>query len=77
MNQYTVLIEEHDDSEDAWLPLAPAENVENEGTAEELARWTADNDTMAAAGGWRVRVWDGPDADPSAPESACVNVERF
>lgn len=76
MSAYTVVIEELDESADTWLPLAPPENVDNEGTADEVARWTADNDTMSAAGTWRVRVWDGADADTDTPETATVNLER-
>jgi hypothetical protein len=77
VNEYTVIIEERDETGEAWLPLAPAENVTNEGTAEEVARWTADNDTMAAAGTWRVRVWESADADQDQPEAACSELERF
>jgi hypothetical protein len=76
MSEYTVLIEELDESADTWLPLAPPENVDNEGTADEVARWTAENDTMAVAGKWRIRVWDGADADADTPEAACVSLER-
>jgi hypothetical protein len=76
VNDYTVIIEERDDEAGTWLPLGPAENVTDEGTAEAVARWTADNDTMEAAGVWRVRVWDGADADPDTPETACAEVSR-
>jgi hypothetical protein len=75
VNDYTVIIEERDDA-GAWLPLAPPETVSDEGTADEVARWRAGNDTMAAAGVWRVRVWDGADADPDSPEASCVEIGR-
>jgi hypothetical protein len=77
MNEYTVIIEERDESTGTWEPLAPAENVTDEGTAEEVARFQAGNDTMAAAGNWRVRVWEGADADQSQPEAACSELDRF
>jgi hypothetical protein len=76
VNEYTVIIEERDEEADTWVALGPAENVSDEGTAEELARFTADNDTMEAAGLWRIRVWDGADADPDTPEDACVEIGR-
>jgi hypothetical protein len=50
--------------------------VTDEGTAEEVARWTATNQTMDAAGFWRVRVWEGADADQDKPEAACSELER-
>ena len=50
--------------------------MSDEGTAEEVARYTVDNDTMDAAGVWRVRVWDGADADPGTPETAVAEVSR-
>jgi hypothetical protein len=77
MNEYTVIVEAADDASDGWLPLAPAENVENEGSAEEVARYTADNHTMGGAGSWRARVWEGFDADVSTPEAALCEAERF
>jgi hypothetical protein len=77
VNEYTVIVEELDESADVWEPLAPAETVTNDGSAEEVARWTASNQTMAAAGNWRVRVWEGADADQDQPEAASSEVERF
>jgi hypothetical protein len=77
MNEYTVVVEAADETGDGWQPLAPAENVTNDGTADEVARWTADNHTMGGAGNWRVRVWDGADADQSTPEAASCEADRF
>ena len=76
MPDYTVLIEEHNDATDTWQALAPPENVTDDGTAEEVGRFRAGHDTNDAAGLWRVRVWEGADADLDQPEAACSELER-
>lgn len=64
-DQFTVLSEVP--GEPDWVPIFGApENIEFEGTAIELARSLVAGDP-ARGGQWRVRVWEGRDADISVP----------
>jgi hypothetical protein len=67
MPTYTVKIEASGDRE-IWQALAPAETVEDDGTAAEVAAFVAGNQTVAKSGVWRVRVWIGDDTgvEPAA-----------
>lgn len=74
MTTYTVKIEASGGN-GIWQAMAPAETIEDDGTAEELASFVAGNQTVAKSGTWRVRVWVGDDTgvEPAAeyerPES--------
>jgi hypothetical protein len=70
MTTYTVEIDASNTSGTIWQALAPAENVTDSGTAEDVARWTAANQTLADGTGWRVRVWEGADADTGTRPAA-------
>jgi hypothetical protein len=66
MSTYTVEIQAGGD--DIWQALAPAETVDTrewggDWTAEDVARTTADHQTLAEGTDWRVCVWIGADAD--------------
>jgi hypothetical protein len=65
MTTYTVEIQAGNEDGTIWQALAPAENVEAIGdeSAEDVAVWTAKNQTVADGGNWRVMVWDGADAE--------------
>lgn len=70
MSTYTVQIEGSADGQ-TWQAVHPAENVSDfDGTAQELADWTATNQTVADGETWRVRVWDGADADTGTEPTA-------
>jgi len=65
---YTVKIEASNEDGTIWQALEPAENIETTQwgptwTAEDVARATADNQTVAEGDRWRVLVWEGADAD--------------
>lgn len=66
---FTVQIEATSDGT-AWQAIAPSEIVEADlgETAQDVAEWTASNQTEADGDGWRILVWDGTDtsADPAA-----------
>jgi hypothetical protein len=70
MNEYTVLVEAGDADGTAWQALAPPDTTVGDSAAE-VARWTATNQDVAE-GHWRVRVWDGSNADTTADPSAEV-----
>jgi len=70
MNEYTVLVEAGDTDGADWQALAPPETTAGD-SATEVARWTAISQDVAE-GNWRVRVWDGADADISADPAAEV-----
>ena len=70
MNEYTVMIEAGDADGAEWQALAPPETALGD-SAVEVARWTATNQDVAE-GNWRVRVWEGSDADISADPAAQV-----
>ncbi len=70
MNEYTVMVEAGDADGREWLTLAPPSTTVGD-TAVEVARWTATNQDVAE-GNWRVRVWDGRNADISADPAAEV-----
>lgn len=65
---YTVKIEASNQDQDIWQALQPSENIETaqwgpDWTAEDVARTTADNQTVADGSNWRILVWLGADAD--------------
>lgn len=68
--EYTVVIEASDAEATIWQAVTPAENVTSGVTAHELATWTATNQNVATGTNWRVRVWEGHDADPHTPLAA-------
>lgn len=77
--EYTVLIETGSD-DGQWQATAPAETVDVRAwgpswTAEDVAIWAANNQTRSDAGRWRVRVWEGADADTSSDPAAVHEVE--
>ncbi|WP_045740853.1 hypothetical protein [Actinoplanes rectilineatus] len=63
MPTYTVVIEASNNDGTIWQALAPSETVEDDATAEDIAQWTASNQNIAEGNNWRVRVWNGADAD--------------
>lgn len=70
MPTYTVRIEASNSDGTIWQALAPAENVTEDATAAEIAEWTASNQDVAEGTGWRVRVWNGADADEHSEPAA-------
>lgn len=64
---YTVQAQVSVDNGAAWLSVYPTENVvvEWETPAAEVAEQVAANQQVADRGRWRVRVWDGLNADTS------------
>jgi hypothetical protein len=75
MGEYTVLIEAGAADWTDWQPLAPPQTTAGD-SAVEVARWTATNQDVEE-GNWRVRVWDGPDADTSGEPAAEVYSNAF
>jgi hypothetical protein len=69
MHEYTVLVEAGEADGD-WQALAPPSTTSGD-SAVEVARWTAMSQDVVE-GQWRVRVWDGADADTSAEPAAEV-----
>lgn len=57
--EYTVVVEASNEDRTVWQALAPAEALTSTDRAEDVARWTASNQTLAEGGHWRVRVWEG------------------
>ncbi len=77
MTEYTVEIQASNGDDIVWQALMLAENVETGAwgpnwSAEDVARWTADNQTITedALNGWRVCVWLGADADTGMEPAA-------
>ena len=70
MSEYTVLVEADDIDGIEWQAVAPPQTAVGD-SAVEVARWTATNQDVTE-GHWRVRVWDGADADTSADPAAEV-----
>jgi hypothetical protein len=70
MGEYTVLVEAGSTDGTDWQALAPPETAVGDG-ATEVARWTATNQDLAE-GHWRVRVWNGANADISLDPAAEV-----
>ena len=70
MSEYTVVVEAGDADGADWRPLAPPTTTPGD-SAVEVARWTATNQDVVE-GHWRVRVWDGADADTTADPAAEV-----
>jgi hypothetical protein len=69
--KYTTQIEGGNADGTIWQALDPAEMIEDEGTAQEVADWIAQNQTLAdSTTNWRVRVWEGHDADTSTEPAA-------
>ncbi len=68
--EFTVLVEAGDANGAEWQALAPPETTTGDSAAE-VARWTATNQDLIE-GHWRVRVWDGANADTSADPAAEV-----
>jgi len=69
MRDFTVLVEAGTDGGE-WLAVAPPQTTPGDSPAE-VARWTATEQDVTE-GSWRVRVWDGRDADTSAEPAAEV-----
>lgn len=69
---YTVEIEASNPDGTIWQALAPAETVTafNGETAEQVAAFAATNQDIADGDHWRVRVWEGRDADTGAEPAA-------
>lgn len=70
MPKYTVQIEASAADGTIWQALTPSENVESDDTAIEVAREVAYVQTVAEGGNWRVRVWEGNDADTDTEPAA-------
>lgn len=70
MPTYTVQIQASGLDRDIWQTLSPAETIEDDLTAAELAQWVAGNQNVAKSGTWRVQVWDGADADTGTEPTA-------
>jgi hypothetical protein len=70
MSEYTVLVEAGNADGTDWQALAPPQTTAGD-SAVEVARWTATNQDVAE-GSWRVRVWDGANADTGARPAAEV-----
>lgn len=68
VSTYTVQVEASNADRSIWQALAPAENVTalNGETARDIAEMVASNQNIADGDNWRVRVWDGADADTSS-----------
>jgi hypothetical protein len=75
MSEYTVLVEAGNADGTDWQALAPPEITAGDSAAE-VARWTATNQDVVE-GNWRVRVWDGANADTSAAPAAEVYSNTF
>jgi hypothetical protein len=70
MTSYTVLIEASDEDQTSWQALAPAENVQEDGSACEVAEMTALDQNIAVGSWWRVRIWEGANADTGTEPAA-------
>jgi hypothetical protein len=70
MREYTVLVEAGGADSAEWRALAPPQTAVGDSAAE-VAQWTATNQDVAE-GYWRVRVWDGGNADTSVDPAAEV-----
>lgn len=70
MTAFTVQIEASNADGTIWQALAPAETVDSDDTAAELAAEVAANQNIAEGSNWRVRVWDGEDADTGTDPAA-------
>ncbi len=68
--EYTVLVEAGNADGADWQALVPPKTTAGDSAAE-VARWTATNQDLIE-GYWRVRVWDGANADTSAAPAAEV-----
>jgi hypothetical protein len=68
--EYTVLVEARNADSADWQALAPPVTTAGDSAAE-VARWTATNQDLIE-GFWRIRVWDGANADISAEPAAEV-----
>lgn len=66
---YTVIVEAGNEDGTAWQSMEPSETVTtfNGETAQQVAEFTAANQSVADGFRWRVRVWEGHDADLSTP----------
>lgn len=73
MPTYTIEIQASNDDQTIWQTLAPAETIDSDDTAAEVAAEVAANQTIAEGSNWRVRVWEGADAD-TGTEPAAVHV---
>jgi len=73
--EYTVLVEAGTADGADWQALAPPATTTGDSAAE-VARWTAANQDVIE-GNWRVRVWEGSDADTSAEPTAEVYSNAF
>lgn len=67
MPLYTIKIEASNLDGTAWQALHPSETCEGD-SAQEVAGWIASNQTVVDSDdsddeGWRIRVWEGADAD--------------
>lgn len=70
MTTYTVEIQASNADRTIWQAVAPAETVETDDTAAELAADTAANQNIAEGSDWRVRVWEGDGADTATEPTA-------
>lgn len=70
MTTYTVEIQASNADRTIWQALAPAETIETDDTAAEVAADTAANQNLAEGSDWRVRVWEGDDADTATEPTA-------
>lgn len=70
MTAYTVAIQASNADQSIWQTLAPAETVETDDTADELAAEVAAHQNLADGSNWRVRVWEGEDADTGVEPAA-------
>lgn len=74
--QYTVVVEASNEDGTIWQALEPAENIDTAAwgdkpwTAEEVAAVTASDQNIADGENWRVRVWEGQDADTGTEPAA-------
>lgn len=79
MSTYTIEIQASDEAGDIWQALEPAETVDTDAddyigdstdTAVQVAEAVAAHQNLAEGTNWRVRVWDGPDADTGTEPAA-------
>ena len=81
MNTYTVLIEAGNNDHTIWQAMDLPETVTTDDTADEFAKQTADHQNIAEGSNWRVRVWNGADADtatePDAEHVAHTCIDDF
>lgn len=70
MPTFTVEIQASNDDFTIWQALHPAENVDSDGTPADVAADVARNQNVAEGHNWRVRVWDGADADTTTEPAA-------